>query len=86
VRVVRHLALDTCPKRRRMAFKGLVAAEEGFVTTSGVMAAADCSKGTALGLLKDLVALRLAGRIRMPRASRLSSNPFGLGWRMTLPG
>jgi len=46
-----------------MAFRGLVAAEEGFVTTSGVMAAADCSKGTALDLMKDLVALGVAEEV-----------------------
>jgi len=60
VRVVRELALDTCPNRRRAAFRCLFESELGMVTASDVAGASQSSKGTALKLMEDLVTLDVA--------------------------
>ncbi|MFQ6028110.1 MAG: hypothetical protein ACE5Q6_11510, partial [Dehalococcoidia bacterium] len=57
VTAVIDLTLDTCPNRRRMAFRCVLDAEDGTATTRDIEEAASCSKGTALKLMEDLVAL-----------------------------
>jgi len=58
--IVRRLALDTCPRQRRLAFRSLVDSEDGSSTTNDIERAVGCSKGTALRVMDELVLLGVA--------------------------